>query len=67
MERRSVFSKKQRMGEFHPYRRRMEQYTDLKHPTQLFWMDLTNQVRNLQHEKEQVVQEQLTLDGHLAF
>ena len=27
----------------------------------------TNQVRNLQHEKEQVVQEQLTLDGHLCI
>lgn len=35
------------------------------HPTILD--GFTNQVRNLQHEKEQVVQEQLTLDGHLCI
>lgn len=66
MEGRSVFSKKQRMGEFHPYRRRMEQYTDLKHPPNYFgWIYKPSQ--KLQHEKEQVVQEQLTLDGHLCI
>lgn len=35
------------------------------HPTILD--GFTNQVRNLQHKKEQVVQEQLTLDGHLCI
>ena len=35
------------------------------HPTILD--GFTNQVRNLQHEKEQVVQQQLTLDGHLCI
>lgn len=35
------------------------------HPTILD--GFTNQVRNLQHEKKQVVQEQLTLDGNLCI